>query len=101
MLKKCFCEDLTASAFLFMPLRKFDGHKIILLKEAVFYKCYTLQNLYDLAHQTKYSRMDQVKQQVILEDSRPYFFKIFNNCLPQILLGPFLNTLPHIDLGLC
>ena len=31
---------------------------------------------------TKYSRMDQVK--------------IFNSCLPQILLGPFLNTLSHI-----
>ena len=32
--------------------------------------------------ETKYSRMDQVK-----------FFKV---CLPQILLGPFLNTLTHI-----
>ena len=31
--------------------------------------------------ETKYSRMDQVK-----------FFKV---CLPQILLGPFLNTFPH------
>ena len=30
---------------------------------------------------TKYSRMDQVK-----------FFK---GCFPQILLGPFLNTLSH------
>ena len=33
---------------------------------------------------TKYSRMDQVK-----------FFK---GCLPQILLGPFLNILSHIKL---
>ena len=24
--------------------------------------------------------------------SRPYHFKIFKGCLPQILLGPFLNT---------
>ena len=31
---------------------------------------------------TKYSRIDQVK-----------FFK---GCYPQILLGPFLNTLPHL-----
>ena len=31
---------------------------------------------------TKYSRMDQVK-----------FFK---GCLPQILLGPFLNALTHL-----
>ena len=30
---------------------------------------------------TKYSKMNQVK-----------FFKVF---IPQILLGPFLNTLPH------
>ena len=27
---------------------------------------------------------------------RPYFFKLFKSCLPQILLGPFLNTLSHI-----
>ena len=28
--------------------------------------------------------------------SRPYDFKLFKGCLPQILLGPFLNTLSHI-----
>ena len=29
--------------------------------------------------------------------SRPYpFFKFFKGCLPQILLGLFLNTLPHV-----
>ena len=33
---------------------------------------------------TKYSRVDEVK-----------FFK---GCLPQILLGPFLNTLSHLNL---
>ena len=33
-----------------------------------------------------YSRMDQVK-----------FFK---GCLPQMLLGPFLNTLPHISFNI-
>ena len=27
--------------------------------------------------------------------SRPYSFKCLKGCLPQILLGPFLNTLPH------
>ena len=27
---------------------------------------------------------------------RPYHFKIFKGCLPQILLGLFLNTLPHL-----
>ena len=30
---------------------------------------------------------------------RPYHFKFFNGCLPQISLGPFLNTLPNIVLG--
>ena len=28
--------------------------------------------------------------------SDPYPFKFFKGCLPQILLGPFLDTLPHI-----
>ena len=28
--------------------------------------------------------------------SRPYHFKFFKGCLPQILLGPFLNTLNQI-----
>ena len=27
--------------------------------------------------------------------SRPYHFKFFKGCLPQMLLGPFLNTLTH------
>ena len=27
--------------------------------------------------------------------NRPYHFKIFEDCLPQILLGPFLNTMTH------
>ena len=38
--------------------------------------------------------MDQAK---FVEDSRPYPFKFFKGCLSQILLGPFLNTLSHID----
>ena len=28
--------------------------------------------------------------------SRPYHLKTFKGCLPQILLGPFLNTLTHV-----
>ena len=28
--------------------------------------------------------------------SRPYHFKFFKGCLPQILLGPFLNTLTKL-----
>ena len=27
--------------------------------------------------------------------SRSHSFKFFKDCLPQILLGPFLNTLSH------
>ena len=30
--------------------------------------------------------------------SRPYHFNFFKGSLPQILLGPFLNTLPHFFL---
>ena len=49
--------------------------------------------------------MDQVK---FVEDSpwemwsdmvclgRPYHFRFFKGCLPQIILGPFLNTLTHL-----
>ena len=54
---------------------------------------------------TKYSRVDQVN---FVEDSlykiwrdmiclsRPYLFKFFKGCLPQILLGPLLNTFYHL-----
>ena len=49
---------------------------------------------------TEYSRMNQVK---FAEDS-PWIwrdlvclsFKLFKGCLPQILLGQFLNTLAHL-----
>ena len=30
----------------------------------------------------------------------PYLFKFFKGCLPQILLGPFLNTLSQIVLNI-
>ena len=33
---------------------------------------------------------------IIVEKS--YSFKFFKGCLPQILLGPFLNTLSHLVL---
>ena len=36
--------------------------------------------------------MDQVK---FVED-RLYHFKVFKGCLSQILLGPFLSSLPHM-----
>ena len=55
----------------------------------------------------KYSRIDHVK---FLEDSlykiwsrmvclsRPYHFKCFKGCLPQILLGSFFNIFPHLNI---
>ena len=30
---------------------------------------------------------------------RPHHFKFFKGCHPQILVGPFLNTLTHIFIG--
>ena len=50
---------------------------------------------------TKYSRIDQVKLgktafKNLNGYSRPYPFKFFKGCLPQISLGPFLNTLSQI-----
>ena len=40
----------------------------------------------------KYSGMGLVTYQV------PYHFKFFKGYLSQILLGPFLNTLPHVSI---
>ena len=46
----------------------------------------------------KYSRINPVK---FVEDSlrigRPYHFKFFKGCLPQTLIGLFLNTLPYME----
>ena len=59
---------------------------------------------------SRYSRMDQVKY---AEDSllkirsdtvclgRPYHFRFFKGCLPQILFGPFLNTLTYLTINIC
>ena len=53
----------------------------------------------------RYSRMDQVKllEESLLKNwrdmvclSRPYPFKYFKSCHPQILFKPFLNTLSHL-----
>ena len=30
----------------------------------------------------------------------PYHFKFFKGCIAQILLGPFLNALSHIIIGI-
>ena len=57
---------------------------------------------------TRYSGMNQVKfvetafkkfEGVWSASSRPYHFKYFKGGLPQILLGPFLNTLSHINMS--
>ena len=53
---------------------------------------------------SRYSRMDQVKfvedslfeEGIMVSLNRPYHFKFFKGCLPQVLLGPFLNSLTHI-----
>ena len=34
-------------------------------------------------------------------ESKPHSFRFFKGCLPQILLGQFLNTLSHIILVAC
>ena len=39
---------------------------------------------------------DQVKCKIW--SGRPHRFKFFQRCLPQTLLGPFLNTLTHTSL---
>ena len=39
--------------------------------------------------------MDQIK----FVEGRPYHLKFFKGCLPQILLGPFLNILTHMTIN--
>ena len=56
---------------------------------------------------TKYSRISKICGRQPLKNlkgwwdmvclSRPYPFKLFKGCLPQILLGPFMNTLSHMQ----
>ena len=44
-------------------------------------------------------KMDQVKfVEQTISLNRPYPFKSFKGCLPQNLLGSFLNTLSQIDI---
>ena len=37
------------------------------------------------------------KRQPLINLADHYHFKFFKGCLPQILLGPFLNTLTYIN----
>ena len=47
---------------------------------------------------SKYSKYSKVTLEYKNGLGRPYHFKIFKGCLPQILLGPFLNTMTHFSL---
>ena len=58
--------------------------RLVQVKIGEYFIFVPIQVLKISTYGTKYSRMDQVK-----------FFK---GCLPQILLGPFLNILSHIKL---
>ena len=49
---------------------------------------WTKQNLW----KTAFKKFERVWSAL----GRPYPFKFFKVCLPQILLGPFLNTLSHM-----
>ena len=57
-------------------------HQLKIWSNFVFCEYLHVKSKTQYTNRTKYSRMDQVK-----------FFK---SCLPQILLGPFLNTLSQI-----
>ena len=60
--------------------------------------------LHQTSFGTKYSRVAELK---FVEDSlkrqlksRPHSFIFFKGCLPQVLLGPFLNTLSYLVMKL-
>ena len=55
-------------------------HRIV--KKKIIIKNKSCERDLNASYGAKYSRMDQVKS--------------FKGCLPQILLGPFLNTLSHM-----
>ena len=52
------------------------------------------------SYETMYSGMDQVRLIFGRQPfkNRPYHFKFLKSYLQQILLGPFLNTLPLVEL---
>ena len=49
--------------------------------------------VFNSKYKKKFGRLDPVVNTVVMCLSRPYYFKFFKGCLPQVLLGPFLNTL--------
>ena len=71
-----------------LQLAMFSSHFVIGLFNEVHYSI--IRNQYVSLFGMRYSRIDQVKL------SKPSDIKYFNGCLPQILLGPFLNTLSHL-----
>ena len=93
---KCDCRIIDTSIWYIVSLFQIDDSNS-------WCSLYIVQ--IDYLYKTKYSRMDQVK---FLEDSlqkiwsdmvcrgRPYHCSFFKGFLPQILLGPFLNTLSKI-----
>ena len=60
----------------------------------------TQRNIWDKLFKNRASEICGRQRLKIRSDmiclSRPYHFKIFKGCLPQILLGPFLNTCSHL-----
>ena len=91
----------------------FSRKKIVRTKLAHDLEGLIVSFLHVRTYGSRYSRMDQVKfvkdsLQKIWSDmfclGRPYHFKFFKDCLPKILLEPFLNSLTHIfliHLALC
>ena len=71
-----------------LQLTMFSSHFVVGLFNEVHY--WIIRNQYVSLFGMRYSRIDQVKL------SRPYDIKYFTGCLPQISLGPFLNTLSHL-----
>ena len=58
-------------------------------------QCYLLQEvIYIRAMNYVKDKLRQSIQECL---SRPYYFKFFKGCLPQILLGPFLNILSQLQ----
>ena len=63
--------------------------------------CVPCKNIWDKVFKNGPSEIcgrQPLKNLVMVCLNRPYHFKFFKGCLPQISLGPFLNTLSHLFL---
>ena len=74
-----------------------DANVLYVFSTTTITCCHTFQ---DFPKGTFFSALQHISQGVQECFGRPFHFKFFKGCLPQILFGLFLNTLTYIVLKL-